>query len=133
MFSIFEQSSNNPKSTKKMLKCKSASHSSSNCPQSGPKVGASLNPEKILAQPPNVTQAAQKGPEVSKGVSGILGVSLADRSIPPPTVPPVDTGSVMHQSITPPNKHPLSFSLAGSLQKKQPKAPSTNPYKCRIC
>src|SRR5438132_3105082 len=104
MFSIFEQSSNNPKSTKKMLKCKTAGHSSSNCPQSGPKVGASLDPEKILAQPPNVTQAAQKGPEVSKGVSGILGVSLVDCSKPPPTVPPADTGLAIPRSTTP-NKH----------------------------
>src|SRR5437899_7618833 len=84
-----------PGSKKACLKCKSASHSSSNCPQSGPKVGASLDPEKILAQPPNVTQAAQKGLEVSKGVSGILGVSLADCSKPPPTVPPADTGLAM--------------------------------------
>ena len=74
-----------PGSKKACLKCKSAGHSSSNCPQSGPKVGASLDPEKILVQPPNVTQAAQKGPEVSKGVSGILEVSLVDCSKPPPT------------------------------------------------
>src|SRR5580765_5494055 len=126
-------------SKKACLRCKTAGHSTSNCPGSAPKVGETANPQQKIARVEQAEKGKEKGADLhsdfsmeveipesaeissatNKTASGILTLPDAPQNQPISTAP-TQSMSAQSRPITPPNtKHPSPASAGNSPARKQ--------------
>ena len=127
-------------SKKACLRCKTAGHSTSNCPGNVPKVGEMANPQQKIARVGQAVKGKEKGADLqsefsmeveipeSAEISSATNKTAAGILIPPdapqnqPTISAAPTQSTSAQSrpTTPPNtKHPSPASAGNSPARKQ--------------
>src|SRR5438128_9246709 len=127
-------------SKKACLRCKTAGHSTSNCPGSALKVGETANPRQKIAQVEQAGKGKEKGVDLhsdfsmeveipesaeissatNKTAAGILTLSDAPQNQPITSAAPIQSTSAQSRPNTPPNtKHPSPVSPGNSPARKQ--------------
>src|SRR5437016_1661128 len=131
-------------SKKACLRCKTAGHSTSNCPGSAPKVGETANPRQKIARVGQAGKGNEKGADLqsnfsmeieipesaeihsatTKTAAGIFRPD-APQNQPILSAAPTQSTSAQSRPITPPNtKHPSPASAGNSPARKVPNTQS---------
>src|SRR5438128_1172868 len=127
-------------SKKACLRCKTARHSTSNCPGSAPKVGETANPRQKIARVERAEKGKEKGADLhsdfsmeieipgsaeissatNKTAAGILTLPDAPQNQPKTSAALTQSTSAQSRPTTPPNtKHPSPASAGNSPARKQ--------------